>query len=85
LREVGGPATAECEHQHPRRSDAYRRHRPEETALYQCVTANWAAFVERMEEEGGLPRFVRDEVEQYLRCGQLEHGWLELSRKSCGH
>jgi len=30
---------------------------------------------ERAEEAGGLPRFVVREVEEFLRCGLLDHGF----------
>jgi len=50
----------------------YRRHRPEQTVLYQCVEQHWDACVERAELAGGLPRFVTREFEAYLKCGRLE-------------
>jgi hypothetical protein len=58
------------------RPDSYRRHPPEETVLYRAVATHWQAFEERAEELGGLPRFVTEEVEEYLRCGIPEHGLL---------
>ena len=42
------------------------RHRPEDTALYQAVTEHWPAFRERAEAQGGLPRFVVKEFEEFL-------------------
>ena len=65
-------------------SRTYRRRRPEETVLYQTVEAHWPEFHERAEEAGGLPRFVVQEFEQYLRCGRLEHGCLHLVCRNCG-
>lgn len=65
-------------------AEGYRRRRPEETALYRCVEEHWPAFREHAEEAGGLPKFVVKEVEQYLRCGQLEHGCLLLRCCRCG-
>ena len=62
----------------------YVRRRPEETALYRCVERHWPAFRERAEEQGGLPKFVVREVEEYLSCGRLEHGCLRLSCCRCG-
>ena len=62
----------------------YERHRPEETVLYRTVERHWPAFLERAEERGGLPRFVVREVEEYLRCGLLEHGCLRVACCSCG-
>ncbi len=54
------------------------RHRPEDTALYQAVAAHWSAFQERAEAQGGLPRFVVKEFEEYLGCGRLDRGCLQL-------
>lgn len=61
------------------------RRRPEETVLYQVVQAHWGEFRERAEEGGGLPTFVTKEVDEYLGCGILEHGFLRLACLACGH
>jgi hypothetical protein len=72
-------------HAHPfRTTGAYRRHQPEETALYRCVAEHWGQFRARAEEAGGLPSFVVRELEEYLRCGRLEHGCLRLACCRCG-
>lgn len=42
-------------------------------------------FVERAEAHGGLPKFVVDEFDAYLRCGILEHGLVQLACHVCGH
>jgi hypothetical protein len=47
---------------HQRHAEGYRRHRPEQTALYRVVEAHWPEFRERAGEAGGLPRFVTREV-----------------------
>jgi hypothetical protein len=60
----------------------YRRHQPESTVLYRTVEAHCGSFREQAEEAGGLPRFVVREVEEYLRCGRLDHGCLRLRRRS---
>ena len=44
-------------------ADGYERRRPEATALYQSIAEYWPGFVERMQEQGGLPKFVREEFE----------------------
>ncbi|MBN1606293.1 MAG: transposase zinc-binding domain-containing protein, partial [Polyangiaceae bacterium] len=67
------------------RRDSYARRRPETTVLYQTIEAHWPAFVERIEQHSGLPKFVRDEFDAYLRCGRVECGCLELQCRSCGH
>lgn len=53
--------------------------------LYQVLEQYWSEFQERAAEQGGLPRFVRREVEEYLRCGRLEYGCLRLCCEQCGH
>lgn len=53
--------------------------------LYRVVQAHWDEFRERAEEGGGLPMFVTKEVDEYLTCGILEHGFLRLACLSCGH
>lgn len=40
-----------------------------EELLHRVVSACWPTFRERAENAGGLPGFVVDEVEGYLRCG----------------
>jgi hypothetical protein len=52
--------------------------------LYQTVARHWPEFSERAEEAGGLPGFVTEEFESYLRCGLLEHGGVLLSCERCG-
>jgi hypothetical protein len=78
-------ARATCGHpDRVQRHDDYVRRRPEETALYQCVAGHWPEFRQRMEEHGGLPRFIGEEFDAYLGCGRLEAGCLELQCRSCG-
>jgi hypothetical protein len=56
----------------------YARRRPEETLLYQVIDDNYPDFVARFEAQGRtLPRFVRREFEDYLKCGRWNMG-------SCG-
>jgi hypothetical protein len=70
---------------HPHEAaSSYERHRPEETVLYRTLAAHWAEFCERAEEAGGLPRFVQREVDEYLRCGQLEYGCVRVGCERCG-
>jgi hypothetical protein len=49
------------------------------------VSEHGKAFREQAEHAGGLPDFVVDEVEEYLRCGILEHGVVHLACRRCGH
>ena len=52
------------------RRDIYERHRPEETPLYHIVETYYPKFLARLEAEGGsLPAFVKQEFDDYLKCG----------------
>jgi Transposase zinc-binding domain len=62
----------------------YERRRPEERVLCRVVSAYWPAFRERVEELGSLPKFVVREVDEYLRCGLLEYGFIRVRRADCG-
>ena len=58
-------------------TDAYERHRPEETVLYTALQAHWKTFVNELEavaEPPVLPAFVVAEVEAFLRCGSFRRG-----------
>jgi ribosomal protein S27E len=63
----------------------YARHRPEETLLYQVIDRYYPDFLAQIETEGccTLPRFVRREFEEYLKCGRLEHGFLRVRCTDC--
>jgi len=64
----------------------YVRHRPEQTVLYQLIEEHYPAFVSTLEASGGhLPSFVRQEFEEYLKCGLLEHGFLRVKCDGCLH
>ena len=72
-------------HSTSKRADGYERRRPEETVFHKTVQRAWPSFVDRCDEVtgGGLPKFVRREVEGYLRCGLLEHGCVRLRCEGC--
>ncbi len=64
----------------------YERHRPEETPLYGIVETYYPQFLARLEAEGGsLPAFVKQEFDDYLKCGLLEHGFLRVKCEACSH
>ena len=64
----------------------YRRHRPEQTALYPVIETNLTAFLEYLHErDAALPRFVTDEFKDYLRCGRLEYGFIRVKCDGCRH
>jgi hypothetical protein len=65
---------------------AYRRHRPKQTVLYAVVDEHYPRFLQSIEASGGhLPAFVRQEFEEYLKCGLLEHGFLQVNCDGCRH
>ena len=58
----------------------YRRHCPEQTALYPVIETNLTPFLEHLQErDATLPRFVTAEFKEYLRCGRLEYGFIWVS------
>jgi hypothetical protein len=62
----------------------YERHRPEETLLYQLIEAHYPALLDHLADQGkALPDYVRQEFEDYLKCGRLEHGFLRVRCESC--
>lgn len=62
----------------------YQRHRPEKSLLYQSVSKHYPVFRQQMAEEGRiLPGYVRQEFEDYLKCGRLEHGFLRVRCETC--
>jgi ribosomal protein S27E len=62
----------------------YERHRPERTLLYQLVEQHYPSLVDLMAIQGKpLPRYVRREFEEYLKCGRLKHGFLRLRCDTC--
>lgn len=62
----------------------YERHVPERTVLYRLVRDHYPAFTEQLGIAGHpLPRHVRQEFEEYLRCGRLEHGFLRVRCERC--
>ena len=64
----------------------YERHRPETTLLYQIIQEHWPHFQAELENRAkSLPHFVTQEVEEYLKCGRLEHGFLRVRCESCHH
>ena len=65
----------------------YQRHEPEKTVLYQLVADEFNTFRDRCFEFGdtcnGLPKFVLDEFERYLKCGILAHGFARVRCQHC--
>ena len=62
----------------------YVRHRPEQTLLYQLIEKYYPAFEAQCAvEDRMLPDYVRQEFEDYLKCGRLEHGFLRVRCDTC--
>lgn len=66
-------------------SSPYARHEPERTVLYRAVQENFETFRASSQNElgGNLPVHVLREVEAYLRCGILAHGFTRLRCEAC--
>ena|SRR3990167_77289 len=63
----------------PATTPRYERHRPEQTLLYQLVETHYPEFCAQLDAQGRrLPAYVRQEFEEFLRCGRLEHGFLRV-------
>jgi hypothetical protein len=53
--------------------------------LYTVLHEHLATFLDQVEETGGrIARYARREVEDYLACGLLEHGFALLRCDGCG-
>ena len=64
----------------------YRRHCPEQTALYPVIETNLPAFLKYQHaRDAALPRFVTAEFKDYLRCGRLEYGFIRVKCEGCRH
>ncbi len=60
-------------------------HRSSDTLLYRIVEQHLPAFLAHVEEnyDKPLPRYVRNELDGYLRCGVLAHGFKLLKCPQC--
>jgi hypothetical protein len=64
----------------------YERRRPETSTLYHVVQENLDTLYGAVEDGAlaiALPKFVRKELEGYLACGLLCHGFARLKCGSC--
>ena len=67
-------------------SFSYKRHEPEATLLYQVLAREWETWSADRQADTSrspLPAYVAAEVEAYLRCGILDHGFFILSCDGC--
>jgi hypothetical protein len=66
---------------------AYLPRRPTETVLYGLVRQNLEPFLAYAREhyDGGLPRYVENELRAYLKCGLFSEGFVRCHCDACGH
>lgn len=68
------------------RSAQYKRHRPENTLLYQLIERYYPEFTANLAEQGKyLPKYVEREFDEHLRCGRLEQGFMRVVSGDCKH
>jgi hypothetical protein len=64
---------------------SYERRRPEEGVLHEAVRGELASFLAAAQgRERPVPRFVARELEAFLRCGLLAHGFVRVHCDACG-
>ena len=56
------------------------------TLLYGLVKEHWRDFVQHAREayEAPLPKYVVDEFQKYLACGDFTEGFVHVQCTSCG-
>jgi hypothetical protein len=66
---------------------AYLPRRPTETVLYGLVRQHLETFLRHARDnyDGGLPRYVEDELRGYLKCGVFSEGFVRARCDACGH
>jgi hypothetical protein len=63
----------------------YQQRRPEESVLYRAVAENLESFLARQQERGRVvPRFVENDLRDFLDCGILERGFVRVHCDACG-
>jgi hypothetical protein len=70
-----------------RSSPSYEPRQPAQSVLYQIVRDHFATFraqAARVGDREGLPRFIQEEFEGFLRCGFLAGGFARLQCDGCG-
>lgn len=52
--------------------------------LYQLVAEHYPRFIKLLSAQGrSLPDYVRREFDDFLKCGNLKHGFLRVRRQDC--
>jgi hypothetical protein len=68
-------------------SGVYARRDPAASVLYQVVHAHYETFraeAARLRDGEGLPRFVEEEFQAFLRCGWLAGGFARFQCTGAG-
>lgn len=67
--------------------DAHRPRRPDHSVLYRLVAQHWPAYLAdrraRDPDGAGVPRFIEDAFESFLRCGILSYGFVRVRCDEC--
>ncbi|MBC7792672.1 MAG: transposase zinc-binding domain-containing protein [Clostridia bacterium] len=63
--------------------EMYERRRLETTAVYQCVQEHLESFPARL-APASLPKVIGRELERFLTCRILEHGFARVRCSGCG-
>jgi hypothetical protein len=63
----------------------YQPRRPEESVLYVVVAENPGFFLARQQDRGRVvPKFVENDLRDFLDCGILERGFIRVHCNACG-
>ena len=66
------------------RPQNYRPSNPQNSVLHEAVTIGWPEVQRQASAEGnGFPQRVHDEMQGYLKCGDLRHGFVEVRCEEC--
>jgi len=66
--------------------DGYRRRQPELEELHKAVREHMATWLQQVDSDpsrGELPAHVRDELDRFLKCGILAHGFVRVRCPTC--
>ncbi len=63
----------------------YQPRRPEGSVLYRVVAENLESFLARQQDRGRVvPKFVENDLRDFLDCGILERGFIRVHCNACG-
>ena len=67
-------------------SKKYQRHHPENNLVYRTVQTYWPLFLQEQKKVGKtFPHFIHDELEDFLKCGIPEYGFIRTYCYQCQH